>query len=114
VKTAGQVLAEIEKLTNEQRALIALEEKTALEQNLESKERLIESLGEMPDEAFDEEAREILERVARAERENIVLAKDEMERLKTLMKKTQEGMTTVRGYDPFSAGVGATYIDKRK
>jgi hypothetical protein len=94
--------------------LIALEDKSALERNLESKERLIGVLREIPESALDGEARALLERIAQAEQENIALAKDEMARLKSLMKKTQEGMTAMRGYDVFSAGVGATYIDKKK
>ncbi|MCL1806717.1 MAG: hypothetical protein FWG31_03340 [Oscillospiraceae bacterium] len=100
-------------MTEEQRGLILLEDKDALEQNLEQKERLIEILKAMPDRSPDEEALSLLERIARAEEANIQTAKDEMERLRALMKKTQEGMTTVRGYDAFSASVGATYIDKK-
>ena len=114
-RTALSVLKEIERLTKEQGALLRLEDKTALEQNLESKERLIEALAGMPDAAApDGEARALLESIARAEEENIRAAREEMERLQSLMKKAQEGMMTVRGYDTFSAGVGATYIDKKK
>lgn len=108
------LLTEVERLTIEQRDFIALEDKSALEQNLEQKERLIKTLEGMTDVAPDDEVHAKLESIAREEQENIRAAQEEMERLKAMMKKTQEGMMTVRGYDAFSAGVGATYIDKKK
>jgi hypothetical protein len=108
------LLTEIGRLTAEQRGLIALEDRTALELNIEAKGKLIEALKAMPATAFDDDAKTLGENIAKAERENIQLAKDEMEKLRVMMKKAQEGITTVRGYDAFGANVGATYIDKKK
>jgi hypothetical protein len=114
VPTILTILTEIDRLTKEQGSLVALDDKAALEENLEKKEFFITSLREMPQTALDDECLALLESIAAMERENVRLAKDEMERLKDLMKKTKEGMTTVRGYDAFSSAVGATYIDKKK
>ncbi|MDR0294055.1 MAG: hypothetical protein LBH95_07890 [Oscillospiraceae bacterium] len=107
------ILTEIERLTGEQRELIGMDDKSALEQNLERKEQLIGALKAMPDAASGDEERALLEKIVRMERENIRTAQDELERLRAVMKKAQEGMMTVRAYDAFGAGVGATYIDKK-
>ena len=108
------VLAEIEQLTLAQRDLIGLSDVDALEQNLARKEDLIQTLKNMPPVTPDEETAVLLGRIADAERDNIQAAKLGMEHLRGLMKKAQDGMTTVRGYDPLSSGVGATYIDKKQ
>ena len=114
METALTLLTEIKRLTEEQRRFITLEDKTALEQSLEQKERLIEALKALTDIPSDGETGALLESISRMERENMQAAREEMDRLRDALKKTQEGMMTVRGYDAFSAGVGATYIDKKK
>ncbi|MCL2003901.1 MAG: flagellar protein FlgN [Oscillospiraceae bacterium] len=108
------ILTEIEQLTLAQRGLIAQGDLSALAENLERKEGLIQALGELPPASPGGEARALLERIAAAESENVKLARDEMKNLRALMKKTREGKTTVRGYDALSSGVGATYIDKKQ
>jgi hypothetical protein len=108
------VLTEIEELTLAQRGLIGLDDKSALEQNISKKEALIQTLKDMPPLPPSDEAIGLMGRIAVAERENIGAAKGEMENLRTLIKKAQEGMTTVRGYDALSSGVGATYIDRKR
>jgi hypothetical protein len=108
------VLTEIEQLTLAQRGLIGLDDNSALEQNLARKEVLIQTLGEFPDFIPDSGTRALLNRIADAERENIQAARDALGLLRGSMKKTQEGMTTVRGYDPLSSGIDATYIDKKQ
>jgi hypothetical protein len=114
VPSVFEILTEIDRLTKEQGGLIFEEDKTLLEKNLAKKEDLLTSLKSMPQPVLDGACLALLEGISAAERENIHLAKGEMGRLRGLMKKTQEGMTTVRGYDSFSSGVGAAYIDKKK
>jgi hypothetical protein len=108
------VLREIEQLTLEQRVLIGSDDKAALERNLAEKESLIRSLAEASVSGLCDEARALLERIEKAEKLNIQAAQDELETLRGMMKKAHEGMTTVRGYDTLSSGVGATYIDKKQ
>ena len=114
MRTMTAILTEIDRLTREQRGLISLEDKTPLEENLAKKEDLISSLKLMSNPALDDASRALLEKISSTEQENVKMAKDEMKRLRGLMKKTQEGMTTVRGYDSFTSSAGATYIDKKK
>lgn len=114
MRTITAILTEIDRLTKEQRGLISLEDKTPLEENLAKKEDLISSLKLMSRPALDDADRALLEQISSAERENVQAGKDEMKRLRGLMKKAQEGMTTVRGYDSFTSSAGATYIDKKK
>ncbi len=105
-------LQAIERLTEEQRGLIGQEDQSALERNLDEKNRLIETLrGRTMD--GNAEARAVLDNIVSLERENITLAKVEMERLRAMLKKTQEGLVAVRGYDAISSNVGATYIDRK-
>lgn len=94
--------------------MILQEDKTLLDQNLARKEILIETLRSMPETDPSEQERAILSRITQFENENIELARSEMERLRVLLKKAQEGLTTVRGYDAFSTNVGATYIDQKR
>jgi hypothetical protein len=112
--TILETLTKIDSLTKEQGGLIASDDKSALENNLAAKEELIAALKALPQPVLDEKCRAVLESIASAELKNVRLAKDEMGRLRELMKKTKEGKTTVRGYDSFSSGVGATYIDRKK
>ncbi len=105
-------LRSIERLTEEQRALIGQEDPSALERNLDEKNRLIEALaGQSVD--GNEEAKAVLDRIVTMERENVVALRAEMERLKARMKKTQNGLAFVRGYDALSSNIGATYIDRK-
>ncbi|MDR1693163.1 MAG: hypothetical protein LBR72_07375 [Oscillospiraceae bacterium] len=105
-------LRRIEDLTEEQTSLIEREDKSALERNLEEKDRLIRALKGRTVNG-DDEARAVLERIVALEKENIARAKAEMEVLRSSLKKTQEGLTAVRGYDVIRANVGATYIDTK-
>jgi hypothetical protein len=108
------VLTEIEQLTLAQRGLIESGDLPALELILARKESLIQSLRELPSAVSGDEIRAVLARIRDIEQENIQAAQGEMEHLRVLMKKAQEGMTTVRGYDALSAGIDATYIDKKQ
>ena len=105
------LLNDILRLTKEQRGLIYLEDKEALEANIEQKARLIEALRGCDGEAGDAV---LAAAIADAERENIAAVKDEMARLKDMLKRTQDGMTAVRGYDAYTSNAGATYIDKKQ
>jgi hypothetical protein len=109
-----EILTELEQLTIRQRSLIAPDGAAALEQNIARKDELIGMLQTMSPLPSDAETEALLRGIAEGGKENIQAVRDEMERLRGLMKKTHEGMTTVRGYDPISSGLGATYIDKKQ
>jgi hypothetical protein len=112
VESVLTTLLSIERLTAEQRDLIGQDDTSGLERNLDEKNRLIETLiGRSLEE--NAEAHAVLDRIVAAERENISLARTEMERLRAALKKTQEGLAAVRGYDVITSNVGATYIDTK-
>jgi hypothetical protein len=108
------VLLEIEKLTLEQRGLISSDDKTKLEANLRLKKDLIQTLEDMNVSDPGDGVRAVLERIADAERENIKAARDEMELLRGSMKKAQEGMVTVRGYEKIISDADSLYMDKKR
>ena len=112
--TIPEILTELDRLTTEQGELIFQNDFTALEENIEKKNALITALKAVPQPVLDEESRTLLDNISAAGQRNIQMTKGEMGRLRGLMKKTQEGMTTERGYDAFSFSVGATYIDAKK